>query len=238
MHSFEKILKAAQNSPPSPEQLKEWAERDAENAKWNSYDHTHPQSTPRSALTGWTGRTLNPDDVQYASAYAEKGYKDPEAGILFANWNDVSRRVQDILARAGYELEWEDEWYTCSGCGKAFRTSPDSYGWQPSYADLSEHGELLCFDCVDPEEYLESLEDNPRRALNLPEIDPANHGYVRLNENEFENGWYGIEDDPQAIYKKVTQAGHKRILFQISGVGQFSINFNVWKKQEDKDEDV
>lgn len=230
-HSFEKIFAAAANSKPSATQLKEWEERDAENAKHNSYDHVHPCPTPRSALTGWAGRTLNVEFVQYASEYAEgQGYSDPKAGILFANWNDVSRRVQNILERAGYELEWEDEWTTCSSCGKALRTSPDCYSWQPAY--IEQECEILCNECVEPESYLESLEDQSKRALNNTNINPADHGYIKI-EGDFENGWYGREDDPAKLLKQLHDEGHHRVLFQVSDVGQFSVGFCAWYKDPD-----
>src|SRR5437016_3234844 len=102
----ERIFRAAMNTQPSPEQVKEWAERDAENARLESYDHKHPDPKPRTALTGWTGRTLDPDDVDWSPAYAEPGYSDNQKGILFADWNNVSKRVMSLLERAGYSLEW------------------------------------------------------------------------------------------------------------------------------------
>src|SRR5262249_11080147 len=103
--------------------------------------------------------------MEWAAEYAEPGYDQPEKGILFANWNYFPRGVDSILERYGYQIEWSDEWSTCGDCGKAFRTQPDSYGWQPSYFWASDC-EMLCKDCIDMESYLESLEDKPRKALN------------------------------------------------------------------------
>ena len=49
MSRAERIFMAAANSEPSEQQLTKWMEIDAENAKHNSYDHTHPSKTPRTA---------------------------------------------------------------------------------------------------------------------------------------------------------------------------------------------
>jgi hypothetical protein len=216
---FETILTAALNSKPSAEQLAEWAKRPA-------YQHDTP--APKNALTGGDGRTLDPENVQYAAEYAEPGYSDPKTGILFADWNACSRRVQSLLEAAGYELEWEDEWYICE-CGKAFRTSPDSYSWLPSYVELS--GELLCHECASSADYLESIEDNPSRALTL-DIDPADYGYVMLEEG-FESGFHpGQTDNPLKIFTALRKKGYQHIIFRVDSKGQFDLGFSVWHKPE------
>jgi hypothetical protein len=169
------------------------------------------------------------EGISWAHEYGEPGYTNPEKGILFANWNKFSREVTDILERAGYELEWSDEWSTCSDCGKALRTSPDSYGWQPSYFILHDC-EFLCVDCINVEEYLETLEDNPRTALN-DHINPADYGYVKL-EGDFESGLHpGQNSNPKLIFQRLHTAGHKRLLFNIDEQSQFYITFSIWEKK-------
>ena len=231
---YELILTAAANSKPSQQQLNEWAKCDEENARVNSYDHVHPCAKPRTALTGWTGRTIDPENIQWAPGYAEPGYADPTNGILFANWNNVSRRVQDILERAGFAIEWGDEWSTCSECGKAVRTSADSYGWQQSFWMPEDAGFLLCTECIDPAEYLKSLENKTRHCSTIHSIDPADHGYVRL-QGDFENGFHpGQNDGPKTIYKQLRESGEKRpLIFVLDSTGQFDIGFSVWAKLED-----
>jgi hypothetical protein len=167
----------------------------------------------------------------WSNEYAEPGYSDPKKGILFANWNKFSGDVTRLLENYGYEIEWSDEWSTCQECGKAIRMSPDSYGWQPSYFIMNDC-ELFCTACCPMEEYLESLEDNPRTALN-DHIDPADYGYEKL-EGDFENGFHpGQNDNTKEIYKRLHDQGHKRLLFNIDGVGQFDISFSIWKKVEE-----
>ena len=103
------------------------------------------------------------EDIQFYDGYAEPGYDDPECGIIATgNWNDVSIydretgkfvkvdntvvRVGRLLERLGVSLEWSDEWTTCCQCNKLVRTSPTSYGWQPSYISIC--GDSTCEDCT------------------------------------------------------------------------------------------
>ena len=172
--------------------------------------------------------------IDFAPSYAEPGYTNPARGILFGNWNYFAGVATDILERMGYECEWEDEWSTCSGCGKAIRTSADSYCWQPSYFDFD--CELLCRECVDMEEYLENLEDDPNKALN-DHVDPADYGYEKL-EGDFENGFHpGQNADPKTIFAAWQEKGYTRLLFCIDDVGQFDIGFSIWRKIADTDEE-
>lgn len=167
------------------------------------------------------------EDMQYASEYAEPGYTQPRKGILFANWNYFSNDVVRVLEAYGYEIEWSDEWTRCEDCGKALRTSPDCYSWQPSYFVLD--GSELCRECVPMEEYLESLEDNPRKAVN-DHLDLAEFGYTQL-QGGFENGLHpGMNDSPSKIFERFKNLGHKRLLFSIDEVSQFYSTFSIWEK--------
>lgn len=132
------------------------------------------------------------DSIDYARDYAEPGYGPAKLGVLFANWNDITEyreggvnglgervkvddvpsRVSDALEHAGYDIEWSDEWTTCGSCGKAVRTSANSYGWTRSYSE--QDGDVSCAACTleDPAGYLEALEGNSDAAVTL-DVDPA-----------------------------------------------------------------
>lgn len=96
------------------------------------------------------------DNLGYAQAYAEPGYTTPTNGIVFADWNKFPRDFYKVLERAGYAVEWSDEWATCD-CGKAFRTSGDSYYWTPAYREVE--GEILCLKCAKDAEPAENEEE-------------------------------------------------------------------------------
>lgn len=173
-----------------------------------------------------------------ASNYAEPGYSSPERGIVFGNWNpkcgfsvpkaqqerDPISKLARILEKAGFELEWQDEWTTCCDCGKALRTSPDCYQWTSYYRIVNEC-EIVCLDCLDPSEYLESIEDNASVAC-PPDWNPEDYGYVKFN-GDFETGFHpGQTDNPSAVLKRMHAQGLKRVVFKIAEQSQF---YTVWQ---------
>lgn len=187
-------------------------------------------------------RTKNRRNFSFAPDYAEPGYNSPERGIVFGNWNPVCgfdktkeeqkrdpvSRLARVLKANGFEIEWEDEWSTCSDCGKAVRTSPDSYGWTSHYRILHEC-ELICLDCLDPAEYLESIEDKPTHAC-PPEWNPEDHGYVKHN-GDFETGFHqGQNGDPKAICAALHKEGKRGVVFRIASKGQFDIRWQAFYK--------
>lgn len=173
----------------------------------------------------------------FAPHYSEPGYTQPERGIIFMNWNKFPRGLDSILERAGYAIEWSDEWSTCDECGGAVRTSPDSHGWERAYT-MPDDCSIICHKCTDWQEECRACEDNPRKAIGSA-VDPAEYGYVRLSgAAEFENGFHpGQTDDPKAILAKLHTEGKKHILFRVSGVGQFDMSFETWIRKEEEEED-
>lgn len=162
-----------------------------------------------------------------AREYAEPGYSDPDKEILFANWNHFPNKVCDILESYGFSIEWNDEWTTCDGCGKALRTSPDSYGWQPSY--LSEEDGYYCADCMTADSF-DGFIDDPSRAVNMQGLDLKRYGFAEI-QCGFESGWHpGQNDNPKKIHADLVQQGYRNILFQVSEASQFYIGFCVWHK--------
>lgn len=141
--------------------------------------------------------------------------------------DDTPSRAFDALVKMGAGAEWCDEFTPCSDCGLLIQTSPDSYGWKPKY--LICDGDIRCEACLsgDVEETLREHEDKPSMALTL-DMDPAEHGYVRV-EGGFENGLHhGQTDDPKLIAKALRGMGIKRFLFKLDGRGQFDVSFSVY----------
>jgi hypothetical protein len=104
-------------------------------------------------------------NIDYADGYAEPGYATPRHGVYLADWNNETRhgtdaeraagehwptvstfrsRFADLLDRAGYAIEWSDEWIVCD-CGKAVRIQPTGWGWTPSY--VIRDGDFACQEC-------------------------------------------------------------------------------------------
>lgn len=179
----------------------------------------------------WTGDV---EDFQWYGEYANPDY-DSGIGVVVGNWNTTPRGFGSAVEAAGYVIDWEDEVSGCEGCNRAIHTTPSYYEDTPAYAIVREC-EMLCFDCLkdEAEEWLESLENNPRQAVNVRGIDPAEYGYVKV-EGEFENGFHpGQDDKPADIYNRL-HSKYSRLLFVIDSTGQFDIAFSVWTKAESED---
>lgn len=172
------------------------------------------------------------EGIDRAEGYSEPGYDDPRKGVLLANWNQYPGRLIDLLEKQGYAIEWSDEWATCDDCGKLVRTSANSYDWQPSYT-LVDDCSVVCKDCIDAEDYLKSIENNPQVCNVFAHIDPADYGYEKYN-GTYESGWHpGQTDDPKAIYAMLREKGYTRVLFTLKENSQFYSTFTAWTKAEE-----
>jgi hypothetical protein len=172
-------------------------------------------------------------DYQLLNGCVEPGYDDKP--VILANWNNVDGKLYDSLENHGFSCEWEDEWITCDNCYKAFRSSPDSYGWE-MYGYIGD-GFATCGDCIEWEDYLESLENQPRKAVTCTLF--AGHeeeitSRYTLVKGEYESGLHpGQNDNPASILESLLKNDpNGRYLFVIDGQGQFDIEFSVYKKAE------
>jgi hypothetical protein len=186
------------------------------------------------------------DEAQVYEESAEPGDND---GIHIAmNWNDVDTydrvhgrkvisdlpsRLCNIFEKMGVNIEWSDQVSSCSDCGKMIRTSPDSYSWQPNF--VVGDGEILCHECIsnDPEKHLEDLEGDPNRCNTIESINPADHGYVCVQER-LESGWHsGQTADPKKIAKELQEKGISRFLFHLDEASQFYSTWSVYIHQSE-----
>ncbi len=176
---------------------------------------------------------VNNIQLEYCSHYGEPGYSEPEKSILFANWNEIPKQLQKRLETQGYALEWSDEWYVDYNNDKAYRTSPDSHGWQSSLMFSEATGDYLTPD-DNVSDWIAQCENNPHTALpsRIAAADLEDAGYVQTSDT-YENGFYpGQNDEPVKIGAKLTEAGRDYV-FQITDTGQFDVHFRVWIKQGD-----
>jgi hypothetical protein len=179
--------------------------------------------------------------LEWCESYGEKGYSDPEKGILFANWNDVPKRIADYLEAAGFDLEWQDEWLISYSANKCYRTSPDSYGWSPYYL-LNDwtNGEIIGGDEIEESEelaldYIYNYLLNDHHCINLFDIRGVldKEGFTLWNNYPFENGFFeGMNDNPKDIAKQLEAAGFD-FIFSDFDPSQFYCRFNVYIKKEE-----
>jgi len=195
------------------------------------------------------------DTVGYdvAEEYGEPGYSLPEGGkgIIFSNWNtirergqkedgtwgltgkedDTPERVGKLLERLGWDTEWSDEWTTCD-CGKAVRTSPDSYSWLPSF--VLGNGEILCKDCAleDPGDYVSGYLLNSTSKADTFGIDLSGLGFRKLEDESRESGWHeGQTDDPEKVAELVPEG--QDYVFQLDEQSQFYCRWSCWIRPDD-----
>lgn len=181
------------------------------------------------------------EGIQLHEGYSEPGYSGEF--VATGNWNDITvynkdtnkfdllddtpGRVARGLEKLGFEIEWEDEWISCSVCNKLVRTTADSYHWVRAYID--DNCEIICCNCVkeEPAQYLELFEGSHKKAWTIEGVNPEDFGYQKVTK-DFETGWYGGQnDDPKAIAESLKKMGIERFLFDITAVGQFDTHFRV-----------
>jgi hypothetical protein len=144
-------------------------------------------------------------------------------------------RLAKIFEKQGYEIEWSDEWSVCPDCNKAFRTSGDSYHWQPHFATIDDC-ECICGDCIksDPKEYLESLADDWCKCETLG-IDLSQWGYVEHQVDQ-ETGFHpGQTADPEKLLEAYRESGGMgRVIFQLDSTGQFDAEWSMWVERSER----
>lgn len=169
--------------------------------------------------------------AEWCGHYGEPGYQDPEKGIIFANWNNVSKNMQSWLEKAGYELEWSDEWVIDYSNDKAYRSQPDSYSWECQF--IVGDGDYI-FPDDGAQAFIDALSNDTWNARwgCLPSwvsnVDLADAGYS-LVEGRLEHGWHpGQTDTPEEQAKKAFADGAERVVFRKVENSQFYVVFECW----------
>lgn len=191
------------------------------------------------------------EKMRIHDGYAECEWEEGDLPIT-GNWNDVSRwddqgrqivsvdktpsRVANCLEKVGAELEWSDEWETCTECGLLIRINPDSYGWTPNWVELDEG--KVCESCLDIEEYLMSIEGCSTSVNTVAGEDDLNsYGYVKIKD--WERGMHpGQDADPLRIGDYLIRMDVGRWLFHMESKGQFDIRFALYIHTEELDKGI
>jgi hypothetical protein len=178
-------------------------------------------------------------DAQWCSFYGEPGYQNPKEGIIFANWYNVPSNIVDYMEAAGYELEWSDEWVIDYDYSKAYRCSPSSYDWEPSFR-YTECGDMLTPDDSDINDWISEHENKPNKVLPsfITGVQLAALGYEKYGE-DYESGLHqGMDADPRKIYQQVQdEFKPTSVVFRMEGTSQFYITFECWYLVEHEEEE-
>lgn len=177
-------------------------------------------------------------EIDICNKYGERGYslEEGQEAILFANWNHFDKYPNFIeWIENNYAIEWSDEWMIDYSYGKAYRCSPDSYGWERQFR-ITEDGEMLTPD-DGAEVWIEHCKIDSRILGHTPSVLPSfiEHDDIikegfELIDDDLESGWYDRNDDPNEIAAKLLEE-YEEVVFHLGGVGQFSINFEVYAKK-------
>ena len=183
-------------------------------------------------------------EMHHYTGNVEPGYDDQP--MITADWNDKSTydretstrtvtdtrpgRLFDALERwcPDIQLDWCDEWSSCGECGKAVRSTGNSYSWTPSYAILGD--DFVCHECIadDPTAYLETLTNNAHSANTMLDADYfEGNGYEQHN-GTYASGWFdGQTDDPVKILGLLDTDANE-FVFDLTEQSQFYARFTLW----------
>ena len=209
-----------------------------------------------------TGETWGDGEVvtDIIHGYASPRYGSADATIVLGDWNTkryaregdapltkdetMPARLARALERAGAEVEWLDEWTSCSECYRAIRTESDSYGWKPEYAWLGDC-DIVCSACL-LEDVAGSIDaggyvNNPDKAITWTDgATLEREGWTQWapgDPRQYESGWHpGQDDNPREILASILAAdGDADVVFLIDETGQFDIRFSAYTRDRADD---
>jgi hypothetical protein len=178
-------------------------------------------------------------NASFCLHYGEPGYEDPKMGILLCDWNPISHENMDMLEAEGYSLEWSDEWVIDYDNNKAYRTSPDSYDWQPSVW-WNDDGQMFTPD-DDASDWIDAMVDNPRMALpsRITQTDLEEAGFSKYSDHEESGLHTGMDADPKERFKEIKDrfGDDCEVVFRMTEVSQFYVVWESYARPAQTDED-
>jgi len=192
------------------------------------------------------GERSNDGFWDMASSYGEPGYSGASLVVLGYYWCRCDGDLHDIFSHyphlaerfrdLGIEFQWSDEWQEIDD--KAYRTTGDSYSWQPS-AILTDDCEWVTID-DDYSEILAWAADNPSRCVPanfMTATDLQAAGFTQYEydgQPPYESGWHpGQTDDPSAILDAIRDAhgDSVEVVFYLDENSQFYSRWTAWLRE-------
>lgn len=141
----------------------------------------------------------------------------------------------DSLFSSNYGFS--DEYTICYGCNNIICLTPGYYEDQPKYHVFNEACEILCKDCIDIEELIENVKNDPKKCIKrslFTTKDIEDQGFILLNNKEYQNGLHaGMNDDPQKIFDQFKNK-YSEIVFFLNETSQFYIEFLVYGRNKEE----
>ena len=197
-------------------------------------------------------KVLSETDYQYADLYRE----DDETFVLILESTDsvkpLNEAFRNVLKEnkidtypdytydtyyiefvSGDNWGFSDEFYICSECNKAIRTT-DGYAHIKVWIG---DGFCMCEDCVraNASDYIEDLTNDYTRAnLILSENELNGLGFYKQNEEHYASGLYHRHDNPKQIFEKIRETNPDvDILFSINeNYNPYEEEFDVYIKEK------
>lgn len=191
-------------------------------------------------------------DWSWCAEYGEPGYssKQGSMGVLLGNWNMMRtwegestprtshQRVMNQL-EAQYDIEWSDEWVIDDDGNKAYRQSPDSYSWLPSFI-YTESGDMITRE-DDIDTWIEWAINQPGHALmdtiHTPER-MVDKGWTK-QDMTYETGFHPHQtDDPKEVFVALNRVFPSLdVVFMIVDKGQFDVSWVCFTKRREDEQD-
>lgn len=153
-----------------------------------------------------------------------------ELHAMDAHWPRLEAKLSEQ-----FDFEWYDEWTVVYEEDKCYRTTADSYSWQPTAVWNEDTEDYLTPDS-DPSEWIEWATDSTDRCLvrEYPTDEQLTDNGWTEYECGYENGWHpGQTADPKEITRivKAEMGDDVELVFRLSRVQQFDVSFCLWTRQ-------
>lgn len=189
---------------------------------------------------------------QTCAEYGEPGYSiDVEGGFVvlgsywlpndhpklnrdqrIVSWDGLHPRIWAQMEAQGIQFEWSDEWVIDHDNSKCYRSTGDSYQWQPSYT-YNDNGDILTPD-DDLSDWIDWADCNPSRCLfsgMFTEAQMVEAGWTKFNEDQYEHGFHpGMTDTPQQVETAIKAAHGDDVcyVFMLDENSQFYSKFSAY----------
>lgn len=147
--------------------------------------------------------------------------------------NPIDNLVEKLKKLGRVEVEWSDEWTTCSECFRAVRTCADGYGWVAHFVIL-RGCDLYCIDCLKKDkglvdDFIQEIKNKCRKGIAKRwGIDLEQYGFKHIPGDCMETGLHEHQDDDAKVVRKFLNGEGYDVIFSVDSAGQFDVSWSAW----------
>jgi hypothetical protein len=159
-------------------------------------------------------------DFNYGKIQFSENY-----GVILENTKDMEVVEKFIDEnKIDIDLLYSDEYTTCQECNEIME-----------YCKMKflQNDFFVCDNCIKENytsDYIDTIENDYKKCnmiLSINELEKI--GYILIEEN-FENGFYGVNDEPKKIFEKY-ENDYKSLIFHIDSKNPFAVYFSLYGKK-------